>query len=587
MLLGLVFIFTNLVYCLITTIVYLSKKRINSIETKIYKVIMFSTLVALVLEMSCGVLIRYYTDSPLTYVINKAHIANMCFWITIFKIYIIVAGYDNKKYEMFYENNKYKIYIYILFISILAFVLPLEYYNEGSEIYTTGLAPSLIVILGGVYLLIDIFLLIFNAKKIRKKKIIPMIALFVGFGFIIFLRNISPALVFMSSVFTIVTVLMYHTIENPDMKLLEELHDSKEISDNANEEKTLFIYNLTQDIRNISGAIDDDADYILESKNWEQTYECARNIKFNSAKFTTMTNEILDISQVDSANIKTYNNKYNIKNILKQLVNVYGDLCENKSLKFRTNIDHDVPELLYGDGIGLKDVLNTILSNSVKYTEKGFVELSVNAVIKNDICRLIITIEDSGIGIKSEEINNIKVNDKSLSKANKLLTLMNGTMLISSNYGVGTKIKIILDQKIELVEDTEVSKYEDIMKDIKILAVDDSEAGLKIIEKLLKNSQAKLFKANTGKECIDIIKTTKFDLILLDEELSQITANELIVKIKAIRNFDVPVVLLTKDNSYEYNEEYIKNGFAGYILKPLKKETFISKINEYVKKINV
>ena len=79
MLLGLVFIFTNLVYCLITTIVYLSKKRINNIETKIYKVIMFSTLLALVLEMSCGLLIRYYTNSPLTYLINKAHIANMCF----------------------------------------------------------------------------------------------------------------------------------------------------------------------------------------------------------------------------------------------------------------------------------------------------------------------------------------------------------------------------------------------------------------------------------------------------------------------------------------------------------------------------
>ena len=81
---------------------------------------------------------------------------------------------------MFYENNKYKIYIYILFISILAFVLPLEYYNEGSEIYTTGLAPSLIVVLGGIYLLIDIFLLIFNAKIIRKKKLIPMVALFVA-----------------------------------------------------------------------------------------------------------------------------------------------------------------------------------------------------------------------------------------------------------------------------------------------------------------------------------------------------------------------------------------------------------------------
>ena len=122
------------------------------------------------------------------------------------------------------------------------------------------------------------------------------------------------------------------------------------------------------------------------------------------------------------------------------------------------------------------------------------------------------------------------------------------------------------------------------MENIKILTVDDSEAGLKIIEKLLKGSKAELTKATNGKECIDKIKTNKFDLILLDEELSQITANELIIKIKEIRNFETPIVLLTKNNNYEYNEEYIKNGFAGYILKPLKKDTFVNKINKYVKK---
>ena len=296
-----------------------------------------------------------------------------------------------------------------------------------------------------------------------------------------------------------------------------------------------------------------------------------------------MTNKILDISQVDSANIKTYNSKYNIKNVLRQIINIYSDSCKSKELKFRTNIDHDVPELLYGDGIGLKEVLTTILNNSVKYTKKGFIELNVNTIIKNDICRLIITIEDSGIGIKSEDINTIKNNNGPLSEADKLITLMHGAMLVSSSYGLGTKIKIILDQKMEIQKNVEIEKYEKILNDIKLLAVDDSEAGLKIIEKLLKGTRIKLTKAKTGKECIDKIKISKYDLILLDEELSQITANELIVKIKEIRNFKTPVVLLTKDNNYEYNEEYIKNGFAGYILKPLKKEAFINKINEFTK----
>ena len=119
---------------------------------------------------------------------------------------------------------------------------------------------------------------------------------------------------------------MFHTIENPDMKLLTELHKSKEVSDSANEEKTLFIYNMTQEIRTITGKIDDDADLILSSKDWEETYDTARDIKSNTSRFTNITNDILDISQIDSSTIKVYNNKYNIKNILKQIINVYSDV---------------------------------------------------------------------------------------------------------------------------------------------------------------------------------------------------------------------------------------------------------------------
>ena len=181
------------------------------------------------------------------------------------------------------------------------------------------------------------------------------------------------------------------------------------------------------------------------------------------------------------------------------------------------------------------------------------------------------------MGIKSEDINKIKIENKSLSKANKLITLMNGTMLISSDYGVGTKVKVILDQKIGETEETEVSKYESI-------SVDDSESGLKIIEKTLKGTNIKLDLATTGKECLDKIKIGKYNLILLDEELSQISGPELMQKIKEIRNFKTPVILLTKDNSYEYNEEYLKIGFVDYILKPVKKEELLAKIDKYTKK---
>ena len=160
---------------------------------------------------------------------------------------------------------------------------------------------------------------------------------------------------------------------------------------------------------------------------------------------------------------------------------------------------------------------------------------------------------------------------------------MNGTMIISSNYGMGTKVKIIIDQKICLEKNSESSKYEEILTDKKILMVDDSESGIKIVEKLLKGSHIKLDTSNNGKECLTKIKSNKYDLILLDEELTQISGSELLQKIKEIRNFDTPVILLTKDNNYEYNEEYLKIGFIDYVLKPLKKEDLLGKINKHTK----
>ena len=561
-------------------VLFFSKKNISSYETKTYKLFLITTTVFIIVGLLTFVVAKITNDFNLIATFQR-----------IYMSILVVLNYLSIKYciQLFKGDadltfvNKVIGICTILFIALIL-ILPLNviYYDDildgNGWAYNIALIDTVISFV--IFIVITISLI---CSKISLKKIAPFITLIVLYIVSFILRSYYKELIFEGFFYSYILLIMYHTIENPDMKLLQELHNSKEISDNANEEKTLFIYNLTQDIRNISNAIDDDADYILDSKNWNETYECARNIKLNSAKFITMTNKILDISQVDSANIKTYNSKYNIKNVLRQIINIYSDSCKSKELKFRTNIDHDVPELLYGDGIGLKEVLTTILNNSVKYTKKGFIELNVNTIIKNDICRLIITIEDSGIGIKSEDINTIKNNNGPLSEADKLITLMHGAMLVSSSYGLGTKIKIILDQKMEIQKNVEIEKYEKILNDIKLLAVDDSEAGLKIIEKLLKGTRIKLTKAKTGKECIDKIKISKYDLILLDEELSQITANELIVKIKEIRNFKTPVVLLTKDNSYEYHEEYIKNGFAGYILKPLKKEAFINKINEFTK----
>ena len=570
----------SLVVNVILTILFFSKRKIKNIDNSIYSKLLICGLTESIFMFSTNLLVcicylpqYYFIFKILNKVLYSIYIA----WLSILFVYIYRISDTNK------NELKQSILIVInIILIVVIFCSPIELYYENGLTNSYGAAANVLYFGCTLYLIAMLIITALNFKKHEyKKKYIPFIILIVLMSAMMIIRLVDPLFNLSSNVFSLVLFVMYFTIENPDMKLLTELHKSKEVSDSANEEKTLFIYNMTQEIRTITGKIDDDADLILSSKDWEETYDTARDIKSNTSKFTNITNDILDISQIDSSTIKVYNNKYNIKNILKQVVNIYSDLCKNKEIKFRTNIDHNIPEELYGDGINLKEALTNILNNSVKYTEKGYIELNVNTIIKNDVCRLIITIEDSGIGIKSEEINNIKVSDNSLSKTNKLITVMNGAMLISSEYGIGTKIKIILDQKMEVSKDIEVKKYNDELDDIKVLAVDDSEAGLKIIEKLLKGTKINLTKATTGKECINNVKANKYDLILLDEELSQITANELIVKLKEIRNFKTPVVLLTKDNSYEYNEEYLKQGFIGYMLKPLKKDIFINEINKY------
>ncbi len=572
-------------YSLMLTIIYFKRENIKSIETRLYSRMIITNILNVTGAILCAFTIINKDYMPfLNDFVGKSLLLLFITWELFFTTYIIAI--TRKASNTLEKDAKRYKPILIIFYAVLVltiYCLPLYYHNENNIVYSYGPSANLIYALTAIIIISWIIIILKNHEILKSKKSIPVILFIVLTLIVVVIQKLNPGLLLITATETFITVLMYFTIENPDMKLLEEAHRSKVISDSANEEKTLFVYNLTQEIRNLTGKINDDADAILDSKDYEEIYDVARDIKAKTSEFTSVTNDILDVGTIDSANLKTYENKYSVKNIIKQMVNVYGDVCKNKELKFRTNIDHDIPDMLYGDGINLKEVLNTILDNSTKYTNSGFVEFNVNTIIKNDICRLIFTVEDSGTGIKSEDINKIKVDDKSLSKANKLITMMNGTMLISSDYGVGTKVKVILDQKIGETEETEVSKYESVFDNISILSVDDSESGLKIIEKLLKGTNIKLDLATTGKECLDMIKIGKYDLILLDEALTQISGAELMQKMKEIRNFDTPVILLTKDNSYEYNEEYLKLGFVDYILKPLKKEELLEKIDKYTK----
>ena len=358
-------------------------------------------------------------------------------------------------------------------------------------------------------------------------------------------------------------------------------------------------YNVKNGLRNEDGTgvlvgltkISDVVGYKKENDkkiDTEVINNSARDIKGNASKFITMTQKVFNVSSIDSADVKVYNDKYNIKMLLKEINQKYKNEAKNKNLNFITNIASDIPTYLYGDSIGLKKVLGIILGNSIKYTSSGYIDFKVDTVVKQDIVRLIITIEDSGRGIPVDKIDKIfmkqdKKTTDSLYEANKLITLMNGAIIPSSIYGTGTTMKIVLDQKF-VIEKDDFDKYAEIYEKKKILLIDDSENSEKLFNKILNNDNVIIDSVRLGKEGLDKIRAKeKYDLILLDEDMEPLDGHSVMKKFNQIEGFNTKVILLTKNNNVIYDDYYKDKGFSDYILKPIDKRELINKILDNTK----
>ena len=585
-----------LILSITLNIMYFIRKHINSNEAKIFSKILFSNLLGLMLELMCIYMSNKFSPTSLPAIIfTRAYLIYLITYLLFMTLYNYVLCYTTEKQKKLEHYKKLRNISYTIYAVCVVMCMALPLQTEKG--YAIGPAVNFVYLCSTICINVWFIPMIKNRKIIEHKKFVPLYIFILLIIIVAIIQRIYPQATLITIVEFLIVFIMYHTIENPDMKMLDEVHKAKVISDNANEEKTLFLYNMTNEIRAITKDIDKETDNILDETDnkkidVEEINNSARNIKGSTAKFTTMTNEILDISSIDSASVRIYNEKYNIKRLLKELVGIYKPKAQNKNLDFRVSIASDIPEYLYGDGINLKKVLTIILDNSIKYTNNGYIEFNINTIIKGDIARLIISVEDSGIGMKAEDINKIFTKkqerednhnlNNNLYNAKRLITLMNGTIVPSSSYGSGTTIKIILDQKYDTI-DTDINKYNNIYDKKKVLLIDDSPSSEKLFNKILSGTNIELTSVKLGKEGLEKIRNKeKYDLILLDEELEPQNGHIIMRKLLEIRNFNIKVILLTKDNKYDYDDSYLQEGFTDYIIKSSDKEEILNKMNKYL-----
>ena len=578
-----VIILFSAIYLLLIFLIFITKKRIANTESSIYRNLIVINLFTILLEISLFFLSKViFMKAPwdiyatpivegvdpskkfIFLMISKIFISLVILWfVNIFK-YIFYLCHKNSMNNVKIKKIFNIISIVYIFVIAIVLLLPIEYVVTQ----TTGSADGPAVKFAMVWIVFILFTILFyilaNFKKLEIKKMIPLVTLILLMAIAIVIQMKFPELLVFNPVITFITIFMYHTIENPDLKVINELYRNKELVEQNYEDKYNFLFEITgeakrplNDINKLCGELKKEDDPLVMKQGLMLINNMVSQLNFT-------INNILDISMMDAHKIKFIDTKYDLGKFCNDIVTqIKANLTS--SLELKVSLPNKMP-ILYGDYLKLRQILYSLIITPARDKKNSVIQFKVDLIERFDVCRVIFTIIADKSNISIEDINNIlsatgefsqndlyNLEKKELDMVlcQKVIKVMGGNLMIKSNK-TGTEIKLVIDQKTyQDNSDNILAKYlDEYIERKRVLIITQDKQLVDTMKKYLDKNTYSVFSYLYGKDAIDRIKLgRKFDYIFVSDNMNKMSGLEVLKELKEITNFNTPVYILINSNN--------------------------------------